>query len=204
MYETLSNLVSEFKVASQTPIDDLMTFGRICADAGEYPSTNLDRESRKIAKQCETKLTKVISELKRRKIADSIEDLYKFPDWRNLISSFGKMSISELEHLYVKCSRIRKDRSATGFETFTFYIEGHIVDELTKREASASGERLKIKYCSTCYSNELKNLSQVLGLPIGSSEDGLYLDCHHDYSPTELIVLLNKYKEYRQFWKEKP
>lgn len=197
MYETLSNLVSEFKVTSQTPIDDLMTFGRICADAGEYPSTNLDRESRKIAKQCETKLAKVISELKRRKIADSIEDLYKFPDWRNLISNFGKMSISELEHLYIKCSRIRKERSATGFETFTYYIEGHIVDELSKREVSTSSEGVKNKYCSTCYSNELKNLSQVLGLSIGSSEDSLYLDSHHDYSSTELIVLLNKYKEYK-------
>lgn len=197
MVASLPSRIMNYSVSSSSPTDELLTLGQIFSEVGDYASTILDREHLSLSRRCVTRLNKIVAELVSRQTILTAENLYDMPQSDPVSPDLKAMSIHDLHRLYRRWPIRHGDRRAEGRESMTFYYEGQIVRELMSRKAANKGERLKIDYCTTMYSNELCNMSELFSLPVKIDNKKIYPETERDYSPEELIALISLYKNYR-------
>lgn len=200
MVSALPSRIMNYNVSAASPTDELLTLGQILSEVGDYASTVLDSEHLSLSRKCNTRLRKVIGELKARNSLFSVEGLYDIcPNKSGLSdkSDFATMTVSELHSLYRRWPIHHREREAQGREHFTFYREGKIVNELLRRKAANKAEQLKIDYCVATYHNELDNMSFVFSRPVQIDGEKINPDSGRRYSSEELTALIRLYSDYR-------
>lgn len=200
MVSALPSRIMNYNVSAASPTDELLTLGQILSEVGDYASTVLDSEHLSLSRKCNTRLRKVIGELKARNSLFSVEGLYDIcPNKSGLSdkSDFATMTVSELHSLYRRWPIHHWEREAQGREHFTFYREGKIVNELLRRKAANKAEQLKIDYCVATYHNELDNMSFVFSRPVQIDGEKINPDSGRRYSSEELTALIRLYSDYR-------
>lgn len=197
MVASLPSRIMNYNVTSSSPTDELLTLGQIFSEVGDYASTVLDREHISLSHRCVTRLNKVVAELISRQHILSADNLYDMPVSESVGSDLAFMKIDELHSLYRSWPMRHKERQSEGRESFSFYYEGRIVRELSKRKPANKAEQLKIDYCVATYRNELDNMSAVFSLPVQVGGEKILPDSTRHYSPDELTALIRRYKVYR-------
>lgn len=197
MVASLPSRIMNYSVSSSSPTDELMILGQIFSEIGDYASTILDREHLSLSCRCVTRLNKVVAELISRQHISSADNLYDMPVSESVGSDLAFMKIDELHSLYRSWPMRHKERQSEGRESFSFYYEGRIVRELSKRKPANKTEQLKIDYCVATYRNELDNMSAVFSLPVQVGGEKILPDSTRHYSPDELTALIRRYKVYR-------
>lgn len=180
-----------------SPTDELLTLGQILSEVGDYASTILDREHLSMARKCMNRLRKVVGELTARQCIVSKDNLYEMPQWEPVCADLHSLTIDELHALYRRWPIRHNERRAKGRESWTFYYERDIVNELKNRKAANKGEQFKIDYCTTMYSNELSNMSDLFSRPVQIDDDKIYPESGRVYNYDELLALITLYKDYR-------
>lgn len=150
-----------YPITPSTPTEVLFTLGRYFSEVGAYFSTILSAECLSLSKKCSRKLTRVVTELKKRKAIDIEDDLFNIsatPDLALAKDTEGikKLSIPDLELLYLRVSEpglLDPDARLS--------LQRNIVEELGSREASSPSDQLKISYCLDTFQNELSYLSSL-------------------------------------------
>lgn len=167
---TLPTTVTDYRVTTKSPADELFTLGRIFSEVGGYASTIWGKDSLSLAKYCDRRLSKIVKELQSRNL--SIPPFSLITHNSALTNSPSSLSIDELHALYCNRQERQKKRVDQGREPLTYWYERHIVEELSRRTPSTTGEQLKIDYCRLTYRNDIENLASIYGLPVHSHKTG--------------------------------
>lgn len=197
MVTSLPSRIMNYSVSSSSPTDELLTLGQIFSEVGDYASTILDREHLSLSRRCVARLNKVVEELVSRKSIRSAENLYDMPEADSTSYDLKSLSIDDLHKEYRRWPIRHNERRAKGRESWTFYYERDIVNELKNRKTANKGEQFKIDYCTTMYSNELSNMSDLFSRPVQIDDDKIYPENGRVYNYDELLALITLYKDYR-------
>lgn len=189
--------IEKYRITDSTPSRDLLTLGRFYSEAGGYASTILDRPHQAFARKCRTRYEKVIDTLIDREVIFSPKDIWAPPKAEFNLTDIGAMTIDQLETQYLLCSKSHDRRRRAGREGFTYFQEGFIVKELSRRRATNRSEQIRIEYCRSIYRNELENLAFILRKPEGKSKDTTIFDHKREYTADQLIALIKFYGNFR-------
>lgn len=158
MSVSLPNRIRNYKISATSPTDELLTLGRIYAEVGDHAAGFTDREHLTVAKQCATKLKKVLPELLGRGAIASEDDLYEMaePDAEN--GDLSAMTVDGLYRLYRQWPLRHKGKGVVSCRRELFAYEDIIVRELMARKPADRSEQFKIDYCALTYAGEYENL----------------------------------------------
>ena len=159
MSVSLPNRIRNYKISETSPTDELLTLGRIYAEVGDHAAAFTDREHLTVAKQCATKLKKVLPELLERGAIASEDDLYEMAESNAYSGDLSAMTVDGLYRLYRMWPLRHKEKGAESCRRELFAYEDIIVRELMARKAADRSEQLKIDYCTLTYAGECENLS---------------------------------------------
>lgn len=183
----------DYRVSASSPTGELLTLGSILEEAGAYASTSSDRSRRAFSHRCDAKFRRVASELRSRNCTSAADD----DECTAPSADLRTLSIGDLYRLFRGRTRRQSRRAAEGREPLTCWPESDILAELRSRKAADRDEQLKIDYCTIAHSNELENLSTLLALPLETSGETLPTVPSPDYTPGELLSIIEHCADFR-------
>lgn len=189
--------IEKYRITDSTPSRDLLTLGRFYSEAGGYASAIFDRSHQTFAKKCRDRYERVIDTLIDREVIFSPKDIWAPPKAEFNLSDLEAMTIDQLETQYLLCSKSHDSRRRAGREGFTYFQEGYIVEEMSRRCATNRSEQIRIEYCRSLYRNEIENMAFIIRKPEGTPRGTIIFDHTQDYTPDQLVALIRLYGRFR-------
>lgn len=193
---TIPSRVQNYRISATSPTEELRTLALIYAEIGDYASTILDSEHSTLATIYASKHRDAVTELIDRGAIASEDDLFRIPMAPIDHDDLASLTIDELYQLYRQWPLRHESRVAEGREHCTFYFEGHIVKELTTRNAANISEQFKIDYCTLTYANECENLAFIFSKPFHAGIHKPTPGKDKKYTTAELLPLIRLHADY--------